>query len=279
MKPIGKELIFKYMENLGEKIINKIKERGIMPKPKWNFWLKNGLIWLASIVFLLVGGLAFSVIIYMFKYNNWDVWEYVNDNFWAFVLVTLPYFWLVFLIIFIALVYHYFRHTQKGYKYKLLTIVLSSVGLSLVFGVFMFYLGAGETIDDILGQQLPFYRQMFNKANQHMMIWSHPDNGLLAGTIVSLEGDSIFVLQDFENEVWEVNSARAMIVPEVVIAPGEKIRTIGREVGDYAFEAFRIMPLMPLNRDSEDYPPIIRDLRRRMPPPIERTIPEMRIIN
>ena len=265
--------------NLGEKIIAVIREKGINPKPKWTFLFKDYLVWLACFLCLLIGGFAFAVIIYMCRYNNWEVWRYVHESFLAFILATLPYFWLIFLVLFVFLVYYNFKHTKKGYHYQVLTVAAVSVGVSMILGVLFYNFGAGETIDDVLGQSVPFYRDYFNKANQHLRIWSRPEKGLLSGVVVSLEEDRIFILRDFGQIIWEVNAQDAIIRPRTVIAPGERLRIIGLAQPTNIFIAAQIMPMFPEIRRPEQYPPVIRQLRLKMPPPIfERTMPDLRII-
>ena len=88
-------------ENLEQKIIDKIKTGSLSPKPRWHFLLKERLVWTIGLLALLVGAAAVSVMLYLANNNDWLVYEKAGRNFGAWLLLSLPYFWLVFLTLFL----------------------------------------------------------------------------------------------------------------------------------------------------------------------------------
>jgi hypothetical protein len=60
---------------IGEKfessILSEIKEKGIKPKARWTFLLNDYLVWATGFLSLVFGAIAFSVIIYMIRNNDW----------------------------------------------------------------------------------------------------------------------------------------------------------------------------------------------------------------
>ena len=59
-------------ENISKQVLEKIKDKKIKPKSKWEFLLKDYVWWFLGILALNIGGLAFSVIIY-FLVNNDEI--------------------------------------------------------------------------------------------------------------------------------------------------------------------------------------------------------------
>jgi len=96
-------------KNISQKVLEAIKNQKIVPKPKWTFLLKENLMWAFGIASLIVGGLAFAVIIHMVRNNDWDVYQDISGGLLQFILLTLPYFWIVFLALFIFIAHSIFQ--------------------------------------------------------------------------------------------------------------------------------------------------------------------------
>jgi hypothetical protein len=218
--------------------LEEIKEKKIQPKPKWEFLLKEYLIWVFGIGSLLVGGLAFSVIIHMSITNDWDVYEYINNSLVSFILATLPYFWLMCLGIFIALAYYNFKHTKSGYHYQIHALVLVSVISSILLGGVFYSVGLGRTLDVVFSENVPAYHQFMN---HRRALWKHPEKGLLAGIITEKNGDDIKV-KDFDGKTWSISLDDIIFDDDLDIEKGSRVRLIGRVTSDGEFKAERLMP-------------------------------------
>src|SRR3989344_8809285 len=105
-------------QDLGHKIIETIKDEGLRPKPRWQFLLKNYVLWGLTLLAILIGSLSFAVIIYMFVNSDWEVYALVADNITAYVFLILPYFWILFLALFALVAYYNLRHTKNGYRFS-----------------------------------------------------------------------------------------------------------------------------------------------------------------
>ena len=99
------------MKNLEEKIINLIKNKKIQPEPKWKFLIKNYSWWLAGIISIIIGSISSAVVFYMLFNNDWDIYQKTGSSLLSFILISLPYFWLICLIIFILLADYYLKNT------------------------------------------------------------------------------------------------------------------------------------------------------------------------
>lgn len=229
-------------KNLSESIVAKIKERGLIPRPRWRFILKNWAIWLSGAAALLIGAMAFSVILYLFKYNTWDIYQNTVLSGAKFFLLTLPYFWLLFLALFVFIAYYNLRHTRGGYRYRLYLIIIVPILISIILGMFFFAAGWGQKIDSILGRHAPFYGQVFNR---QMMFWFNPEEGRLAGVVVEVSADrQDFLLLDPVGETWTVLSRSGKAFPSFVKSD-EAVNVLGSAIDDNEFVASFVKPVGP----------------------------------
>lgn len=225
-------------EKFNREFLEKIKEEKITPKPKWHFLLKNYLVWGAGLASLIIGGVAFSVVIYLTRNNDWDAYKQAGESFGSFILLTIPYFWLVFLGLFVFLVYYNVKHTKNGYRYPLVIISLINVVASIVLGGAFYFLGVGRAIDEILGERAPFYGQIIN---QRMGYWINPEEGRLAGVVVSIESRDKFILLDLNKKDWWVVNKEDSVGKIIV---GEPIKMIGKRISENVFEAEQFFPAL-----------------------------------
>ena len=52
------------MTKLSEKVLKEIKEKKIEPAPRWQFLLKDYFVWLSFAASVIIGAIAFCVILY-----------------------------------------------------------------------------------------------------------------------------------------------------------------------------------------------------------------------
>jgi len=231
------------MSDLIKKTLAAIKQQDITPTPRWQFLLKDYLVWTGAGITLALGSLAVPVIIHMLVANDWDVYVYLNGSLGQFILLTLPYFWMIFLLLFIALAYYNIRHTKGGYRYGMLYISIGSIAVSFVLGAALYGAGLGQVIDETLAQNVPFYEEW---ARPRHWLWLQNKHGLLAGTIVEIRDDTHFNLMDFRNKNWEVSYRMpVMHQPLPFMQNGIRIRAIGRRVDDTHFDARLLAPFNP----------------------------------
>lgn len=226
------------LNDLESKIIKTIKETRLSPKPRWHFLLKNKFIWALGIFSLIVGAASVSVILYLFN-NNLTPHQLVGESFLAWFLLSLPYFWLVFLVLFIWLLYYNIKHTSKGYRYQPVVIATLAILMSIALGIIFSGLGWGKKIDSILGERAPLYDVMFNP---QIEMWSRPHQGRLSGLVISLQDGSRFIISDRDKVEWQILHDEKE--GETVVL-GQVLRLLGRISGDNEFTAERVMPMHP----------------------------------
>ena len=229
-------------DNLEQKIIEQIKQENLEPTPRWHFLLKEWLVWSVGVLSLLVGAAAVSVIIYLFRNNDLFIYNQVGRSFGGWLLLSLPYFWIFFLALFVWLLFYNIKHTKRGYRYPLFLIASFSVIASIFLGGVFSLFGLGERIDDVLGRQAPFYDTIFNP---HINIWSHPEEGRLSGLVITNFDDNNFVLVDRDGEEWAVVYSGKNKGGNNIIVVGQPVRVIGRVGGESLFVAQKIMTMQP----------------------------------
>jgi len=222
-----------------EKLLGKIKKDKLEPRPRWQFLLKSYTLYIAGVLALLIGALAVAVMIYLFNFNDWHLYRQAKIGFGEFFLLTLPYFWLLFLALFVFIVYYNLKHTKRGYRYPGILLIGALIILSIILGTVFYSWGFGEKIDTILGKSAPFYGHVFNP---QIDFWSQPEEGRLAGLIIRLNETGDFVLLDRELKEWSV-SVDSEINHDIALALKQPLRLLGKRIGDSEFLANQI--LMP----------------------------------
>jgi hypothetical protein len=254
-------------KEFGSKLLEKIKEEKIAPKPRWQFLLQKYTVWGSGFLALVVGSLAVSIIIYFIEDENRNVYQKLDGSCLKFIFLTLPYFWLILLAIFIFIFYYYLKHTGRGYRYPIVAAVAVSIFLSLFLGAIFFQLGVGRLIDDLLGERTPLYSSVLNR---QMTFWNAPNQGRLTGLVILQTSDSEFILLDIDRQTWQVIAAPDQyFLPGIIIA-GKPVRVIGVKTDDNVFQARDVFPVGPGRRFFHHFEndPHFQPQNDMMPPPL-----------
>lgn len=237
-------------EKISEKVIEEIKEKNVSLKPKWQFLIRDYIVWVLGFISLIIGSISFATILYMLRNNDWDIYSHISDNLFGFIILTLPYFWLIFLGVFILSAYYNFRHTKKGYKFPLSKIIFFSIFANIFVGSFFYNMGIGQAIDNMVERELPFYSKLIN---QRKGIWEHHDEGLLAGIVMEVSGNTA-VIRDVEGDFWYVSDFSTSTPQIFRIKQGDMIRILGVKIDEENFQAEQVLPMRGM-RWIEDHGP------------------------
>ena len=228
------------MGELEKKILEKIKEEKIVPKPRWQFLLKDYSIWSAFLVSVVVGGLAFCVALSITVDNDWDIYRYLSISPVKHMLLSLPYLWIVLLFLFLALAFYNYKHTKIGYRHSVFIVLGLSIAGSILLGYVFHSAGIGRKIDRIFARNVPLYQEMECCSNRKD-IWSQPDKGLLGGRILNVRFEDGFDLEDFQGIVWQVEKNGQVLIREpFLVRVGEGVKLIGEERAQQHFWAREI---------------------------------------
>jgi hypothetical protein len=213
------------MKDIGKEVIEKIREEGVKPYPRWYFILKRSLVWALFAGAIVLGGMATGVAIFQIRYMEWDVHGLVEKSILQFLALALPYFWLGFLLFFAVIAYYHFRKTETGYKYGTLFAGGGIFLLSMLIGTLLAGTMVPEKLDTAFEENLSFYR--WAEGCRHR-IWMAPEKGFLAGEIQREVSGEEIVLRDLFGVTWKVNIKNAVFRDHAAPLPHQRIKLIGK---------------------------------------------------
>lgn len=238
-------------KDLSESILSKIKEEKIRPKSRWQFVLQDYVVWFVFFVSLFLGSVSVAVTLYLLQINDWGAYAVVTPNFFTFILLTLPYFWLIVFPVFIWISYRYFQHTKTGYRLEFVRIVVFNLGASCILGVSFYAVGIGRFADNVFVKRAPFYGQMMMEREK---IWHNPEKGAVAGKIGEVEEGEYFELVGMRGEKLIIKYSSAEIVGGVEVEEGEMVKVFGKMNDEY-FSAKEVRQLSGPGRELRPFFP------------------------
>ncbi|MEI6288746.1 MAG: hypothetical protein WCP18_04240 [bacterium] len=234
--------------DFSQKIMSAIKDEKITLIPRWRFLAKDSIFWFGFLLCATIGGLAFSVVLFVLTNNDWEIYDKAESNLFVFFFETLPYFWLIILVLFLAVAYFNLRHTKSGYHYHLLfvlgAVILASIFLGAIFCVF----GMNHDLENVFRSQLPFYDVV---ASQKEAIWNRPEKGILSGYIAELDKNEkiekvsssvSFDLQDASGRIWHVILVTSTVLRQKFFEDGSRVKIVGSQIGSDSFQADEVRP-------------------------------------
>jgi len=228
------------MKNISNEVLKKIKDNNIKPKPLWYFITKNYFIWSVFGISIILGSFAFSMVLFIIKQLDWDIYHYMGGSFLSTVFVSLPYLWLIFLILFTGIAYYNFIHTKRGYRFKFMSVLLMSLIISIILGTGLYFNGFSARLEKVFLENIPYYSRLVYSCEEQ---WMQPERGLLAGTIIETGlPENNFILMDLDNNRWKIEADKVIWKGKITPAIGLKIKLMGKLIDDKHFKAMEIRP-------------------------------------
>ena len=221
-----------------EKLLQKIREREVQPLPRWRFTLRNSLLLAAFLVAVVLGALAFSVILFAIQQTDFNVVSHLSHSRLELFLGLLPVFWIVLLVVFLGIAIYSVQYSSKGYKLTLAKWVGYSAALSILLGSLFFITGGARRLEHAFAVNLSLYESINEKK---ISLWSMPEQGYLSGEIQALDAGA-FQIKDFEGKLWTIHHEDAFIPPVVLLERGEIVKLMGEMTGKNEFVAKEIRP-------------------------------------
>jgi hypothetical protein len=238
------------MTKLSESIIGKIKCEHIAPVPRWHFLFKGYAFWTFFTLSMILGSLSFSVIVHILNSGDLDIFNHLQGNIVTSAVMLLPYFWLLFLILFAVIAYINWKCTKQGYRFRRRWIVLGSVGLSMLFGSIFYALGMARETDILMARALPLYDK--SKHDARMELWLQPENGLLVGKVTEVdEENNKLTIKDDGGKKWEIYDEQNFSEKRF-IKKGKVVKVIGKKKSESEFSAREIRRCNDC-QDDEDF--------------------------
>jgi len=250
-----------HKKTISEKILERIETEKVAPKSRYYFVGRNIIMWSLAGTSILVGAIAVSTIIFR-THNIWRIlpprMSYQEAVFSEF-LNLVPLLWLVVFVSFGYLAYMEIRHTRRGYKYELSTLLLLMVVTSGVLGLVLYVLGSGYIVDQITSRHLSFQPKIEVLERRY---WLKPNQGFLVGEVGTTTTET-FTLIDPQGFIWSVTYASSTPTDDKnFIVTTKKVGLLGNVVDleNRRFEACRVKTLEVKGRGLFLY--------RKLPPPI-----------
>lgn len=225
---------------LTNEVLKTIKDKNIKPIPKWEFLLKGYVIMLVSIMNILFGSIGFAIILYLINSNDLfnDPSLHVDNLQGVFLLI--PFVWIILTVVFVVIAIYNFKKSEEGYRYNVFRILGISIVASLILGLGINISGFAGQMNSAFGQHIPFYNNVFDLRSK---VWMRPERGYISGTIVNYSASNSTVsIEDLNGKNWEIKINEANIKPSVEIQVGEKVKILGKQLTDNAFEAIEVRP-------------------------------------
>lgn len=227
------------MKDLCKDTLGKIKKDCIAPKPKWQCILKNAVIWAFFGATIVLGSLAFSIILLAIANNDWDLYPKFAESIFSFTLLSLPHVWIGLLILFLILAYLDFRNTTTGYRYQPFCILGSSIIISMIVGTGLYYCDIAHEAEELVHQNVPLYDQA---TSPRKGLWVQPEKGLLGGKIQKFGANRDLIVISFNGDIWVVNIANADWKGHRKPKVGMRVKILGKQLEQWKFEAYEVRP-------------------------------------
>ena len=223
---------------LSENIIKNIDERKLVPIPRWQFLFKRSVFWTITGFAILLGGVAVSVIIFLYFDHDTEGITYLNQSLVDNILISIPYFWLVTLLLLIILTHISIRHTKRGYKFGIFKVAGMTLAASLSLGFIFDQFDVGKNINESLNELIPAYSSLVYTSTDE---WSQPEKGLLGGTVLSIADVNGVSIRDFHQKEWSIHfkgfdAEDISLIP----GPGKRLKAVGKDLGNNIFQAEQV---------------------------------------
>lgn len=230
-----------YTKQLKTSVLEQIKDERIGRLAIWRARIVRFLPWVAASVFVVVGGVAFSITLFVFTNQDWryrPLAPLVSEAF-----EILPLLWLVVLVGGGALWVWFAHSTEFGYRKRLRVWFGYGALLIVVIGGLAYRLGVGIVIDRYLASRVPFHGGL--EVNM-MKIWFDPEGGEIVGVVHSFSTSTMLV-SDRTGGQWTIDTASLPVATSKPIRPGEQIRVIGYYDQTGNLHACRLLFVAPRN--------------------------------
>lgn len=224
------------MSNLSKKILHEIDEKKIEPKEKWFFVVKK-YIWYFLLAFVVIFcSIVFALTLVRFFSIDFDLMDKFARGKFMFIVLSMPYFWFFIIGAMILLAYYFYRHTEFGYKKSNVFVVIGILIVFVLTGGIIFFTGISDTLEEKMAKN-KIYQKLDYSVNR---LWSSPEDGFLAGTILERKSNKMIILSDLNSKVWEIDLSNAVLKKNVNLMKGDRVKLLGEIVSKDKFHAFEV---------------------------------------
>jgi hypothetical protein len=171
--------------------------------------------------------------VFVVTHRQYGLYEATHENWFTFMVEVLPFIWVIVFGIMALLAVYNIKHTKKGYRYSITTVLASSIVLSFAGGSALQFFGLGYSIDAVLGDQMSMYMSQEKIERQ---LWQHPQEGRLIGRQVAttLATSSVIVFEDVSGSRWRIEIQELHPMDISLLATGKDVRLLGQTMNERA---------------------------------------------
>jgi len=232
-------------KNLKDTLLSRIEAEDVRPHSRMFFRSRECAIWALWFASVVVGALAVAISVFVVTHRQYGLYEATHENWFTFMVEVLPFIWVIVFGLMAFLAVYNIKHTKRGYRYSIVTVLASSIVLSFAGGSALQFFGLGYSIDAILGDQMPTY--MSQEKIEHQL-WQQPAEGRLIGRQVAatVATSSVVVFQDTAGSRWRIEIQELLPADIQLLASGENVRLLGQNMNEQAkvFHACGVFPWM-----------------------------------
>lgn len=237
------------MSSLSKKILDKIENKKVKPRPKWYFRCMYCSKWLLAITLIVIGSLLWTVFMFAFRNTANEISAVLHEEYLGALASALPYIWLLILLLILAASYGHIRHIlDGGYKLHSRYIVLIIIVASVSFGTFWYNLGFGMVLDGFMQRNMPGYRGVITTQER---MWVEPENNRIGGRIMT-RAETHIVLEDFSGKTWHVRTDDMDEYQKTLTELYGTIALVGVPLDEVTFHSCYVYPWM-VHGSTKDY--------------------------
>lgn len=253
-------------------VLRRIESNQIQPRSRLFFQTRECVVWTFWFISVLLGALAVAVTLYVSLSVPHTLYEATHRNLLTALVSALPYLW--FLVFFATgyLAIVNLRYTNRGYRYKTVTLLGSSVVISFLLGAVLQAVGHGYNLDRVLGEWIEFYPSY---EKQKYAMWQEPEEGRMIGTIMVLDTatstdgtDESLLFSDVTENMWHIDTSelRDSDIEVLLASDLEPVRLMGtttsegvfRVCGVFSWSAGKVMGREQLGKNRELFVDTVR---------------------
>lgn len=223
--------------DLAAKILKEIEVQQIRPLSKSLFVLRRVLIVVALVLTILLGAFTISLALFAIRSESMEMQRGIG--FLSVAADRLPLLLSISGILFSVMGVLIYRKTRHGYRARAHRIVAAILLTTVLGGLFFYETNAVFQGHRFLMQHVPRYQSAMHHYRANL--WNQPQQGRIAGVIVSTEWD-FFLLKDFQGREWEVDDVDAHWRIRQMREAGDSVKVMGVLREDSAFDAHHVIP-------------------------------------
>lgn len=221
---------------------NRIETEKVAQVPRWQFMMSEYGIWIVWALSVLIGAVAFSVMLFVFMHAGLAFYEATHDDAAHFFIEILPYIWVIVFVLMGFFAQYNLRNTKRGYRYTVWQVLLSSLFFSFIGGAILHMLGVGYFVDMQAGKNIPIYPGL---ERMETKIWQAPKQGRLIGSYEDgSETKDAVTFKDAEGASWKLITWELSPIDMHNLFSEDTVRVLGivSSTSDDTFHGCAIFP-------------------------------------